>query len=586
MMRLALQDGAQGINQEEPAVSGRDSTRHARLISRKVSVREYLGIARVKIISKVGAHRVRLLFNATPYVALNRMMAAMTELLTAPRQSWVFRDRLEGSLTGLLVGDALGVPYEFKRPEDLPPTNLIEYEPPAGFPRSHSRVPPGTWSDDGAQALVLLDTLLCRGHVDLAHLGRGLVRWAKEGFCAVDGHIFDIGIQTRAAIDRMLAGTAPAISGLGEEWDNGNGSLMRVLPLALWHQGSDVELAADAARQSMPTHAHVRSMAACALYCLYVRAILAEVEQPWEMASKGLRTLAAAERCFPEAEVALLLDPRNAAMAKGTGYVVDTLWAARNAFEASTDFEGCMRLAISLGHDTDTVAAVAGGLAGAHYGLAGIPERWLHGLRGQEILRPLMQQLLDQRQGSRQAITSKPRTSATHPLRIDSLPLLRGRLGLTLCPGKKQKFAVSGTWDRDLDTDLAAMRAWGATELVTLIEDHEFDELSVTALPERAQAHGFHWHHLPIQDQRAPDAGFERLWLSTLPSLKGALERGEGVVLHCKGGLGRAGTVAARMLLELHPELSVDEVFRLIREVRPGAIESRAQECYLEGLPS
>ena len=273
-------------------------------------------------------------------------------------------------------------------------------------------------------------------------------------------------------------------------------------------------------------------------------------------------------------------------MAKGTGYVVDTLWAARNAFEASKDFEGCMRLAISLGHDTDTVAAVAGGLAGAHYGLAGIPERWLHGLRGQEILRPLMQQLLDQRQRSRQAITSKPRTSATHPLRIDSLPLLRGRLGLTLCPGKKQKFAVSGTWDRDLDTDLAAMRAWGATELVTLIEDHEFDELSVTALPERAQAHGFHWHHLPIQDQRAPDAGFERLWLNTLPSLKGALERGEGVVLHCKGGLGRAGTVAARMLLELHPELSVDEVFRLIREVRPGAIESRAQECYLEGLRS
>lgn len=96
--------------------------------------------------------------------------------------------------------------------------------------------------------------------------------------------------------------------------------------------------------------------------------------------------------------------------------------------------------------------------------------------------------------------------------------------------------------DAVVGVDLAAIRTWGATHLVTLIEDHEFDELDVRALPERAEAHGLRWHHLPIHDQCAPDAAFESLWEETLPILEAALQRGEGVVVHCKGGLGRAGT--------------------------------------------
>ncbi len=507
----------------------------------------------------------------------------MTEQTEYSPQPWVFRDRLAGSLMGLLIGDALGVPYEFKEPEALPPTSLIDYEPPAGYPRSHGRVPPGTWSDDGAQALVLLDTLLAHGHLDLAHFSNGLVRWESEGFCAVDGRVFDIGIQTSRAIARLKVGGDPATSGPNSERDNGNGSLMRVLPLALWHRGSDAELARAAAMQSLPTHAHPRSLTTCALYCLYVRAVLAGVDHPWDVAATGMRALAMPD-LFPESEVVLLLDPRNAVRVAGSGYVVDTLWSARHAFEASKDFEGCVRRAIGLGHDTDTVAAVAGGLAGAHYGLRGIPERWRDGLRGQAILQPLMQQLLDLRQPSRKSGESAPRTSLTHPLRIATLPLLQGKLGITLCPGKKQQVSVSGTWDRDLDVDLAAIRAWGATHLVTLIEDHEFDELEVRALPKRAEANGLRWHHLPIQDQYAPDAAFESLWEEALPILEAAIQRGEGVVVHCKGGLGRAGTIAARLILEASPELSVSDAMRAVRNVRPGAIESRAQERYLEGL--
>lgn len=508
----------------------------------------------------------------------------MTDHSERAPQPWVFRDRLAGSLVGLLVGDALGVPYEFNPPDRIPAPELIEFTPPPRFPRAHRGVPPGTWSDDGAQALVLLDTLLGQGCVDLAHLGKGLLRWESEGFCAVDGRVFDIGIQTSRALARLRAGIDPAASGPGGERDNGNGSLMRVLPLALWHRGSDAELAADAASQSLPTHAHPRSMAACALYCLYVRAVLADAAKPWDVAATGLQAVASSSGLFPDDEVARLLDPNNAERIAGSGYVVDTLWSARHAFEGSKDFEDCLRRAIALGNDTDTVAAVAGGLAGAHYGLVGIPERWKSGLRGQEILQPLLQVLLDVRQPSRKAVGSAPRTSLSHPLRIATLPLLRGRLGITLCPGKKQQAAVSGTWDRNLDIDLVAIRAWGATQLVTLIEDHEFDELDVRDLPSRAEAHGLRWHHLPIQDQCAPDAGFEALWQAALPVLEAALRSGEGVVVHCKGGLGRAGTIAARLLMTLGDQMEVGESMRRVREVRRGAIESREQELFLGRL--
>ena len=120
----------------------------------------------------------------------------MTDHSAQPPQPGVFRDRLAGSLVGLLVGDALGVPYEFHPLERIPAPALIGFTPPPGFPRAHRGVPSGTWSDDGAQALVLLDTLLRQNGIDLAHLGKGLLRW----FCAVDGRVFDIGIRTSRAI--------------------------------------------------------------------------------------------------------------------------------------------------------------------------------------------------------------------------------------------------------------------------------------------------------------------------------------------------------------------------------------------------
>jgi ADP-ribosyl-[dinitrogen reductase] hydrolase len=302
-------------------------------------------------------------------------------------------NRIAGGLMGLLIGDALGVPYEFHPPEAIPPPDEIEFNPPLGFRRAHFGVRPGTWSDDGAQALVLLESLIRCNTLNLDDFGSGLVRWRNEGFCAVGGSVFDIGSQTSTAINRLASGVPADRTGPDAEDKNGNGSLMRVLPLALWHVGSDAELAFLAMRQSLPTHGHIHSQLACAFYCLWVRALMQGGGDAWHDAEDRLRTIAL-QAAVASDEIDEVLAPENAQSAYGSGYVLDTLWSARSVFESTQSYEECVRSAIALGHDTDTTAAVAGGIAGVKYGLPGIPERWRNELRGEPIYRPLLDALL------------------------------------------------------------------------------------------------------------------------------------------------------------------------------------------------
>jgi ADP-ribosyl-[dinitrogen reductase] hydrolase len=171
-----------------------------------------------------------------------------------------------------------------------------------------------------------------------------------------------------------------------------------------------------------------------------------------------------------------------------------------------------------------------------------------------------------------------PRTSLTHPLLIADTG---HGVGLTLCPGKTDAHAMSGAWQRDLTLDLDTIAAWGARALVTLVEPHELRLLGVTGLPEAARAR-FDWVHLPIPDGGVPDAAWETRWAEAGPALHRHLDAGERVVVHCRGGLGRAGLVAARLLVERG--LPPDEAVRVVRAVRPGAIETAAQERYVAAL--
>ncbi|ABD24707.1 ADP-ribosyl-(dinitrogen reductase) hydrolase [Novosphingobium aromaticivorans DSM 12444] len=169
------------------------------------------------------------------------------------------------------------------------------------------------------------------------------------------------------------------------------------------------------------------------------------------------------------------------------------------------------------------------------------------------------------------------RTSQSHPLLIASVEPFPGfgSIGITFCPGKFQPDAMSGSWARDLASDLDAVRDWGATAIVTLVTQRELQRLSVPMLGAEVVARHIDWHHLPIKDCGTPDPSFEAEWETVGEELRNRLRNGFNVLLHCKGGLGRAGTVAARLLVELGWD--ANKAVSSIREVRPNAIETLDQ---------
>lgn len=301
-------------------------------------------------------------------------------------------DRIAGGLVGLLVGDAVGVPYEFHAAAEIPPLAQIEMEPPIEFQRSYHHTPIGTWSNDGAQALCLLASLLECDRLDPDDLGRRLVDWYDRGYLAVDGTVFDVGIHTRNVLQQISRGMPVLEAGAIGNQARGNGSLMRVLPLGLWHRDSDAELVAAAHLQSRVTHGDDYCQVCCALYCLWARRILEQSRDPWHQATLALRQIYVTNPAFLDI-LDLAICPDDEPDGRGGGYVIDCLRSARMVMAVSS-YEQVVKGAIALGNDTDTTACVAGGVAGLRDGIGAIPARWLKLLRGQEIVRPLLDRLL------------------------------------------------------------------------------------------------------------------------------------------------------------------------------------------------
>ena len=178
---------------------------------------------------------------------------------------------------------------------------------------------------------------------------------------------------------------------------------------------------------------------------------------------------------------------------------------------------------------------------------------------------------------------TKFQTSQTHPLRIEPVAAPGGGLiGMTFCPGKIQPGGLGGNWRRDLTTDLDAIRDWGAVAVVTLMEAHELARYRVAALGEGVRARGMAWLHLPIVDADIPNAVFEQSWRDAGPRLRAWLGEGRRILLHCRGGLGRTGTIAARLLIELGMEPGA--AVTAVRAARAGTLETRSQEAYVRAL--
>lgn len=275
--------------------------------------------------------------------------------------------KIVGGLWGVLVADALGLPHQFKTASAIHDTITMEMAHEPSYPKAFPRIEYGTWSDDGALTLALTDSLANQKRLDLDHFAGNVRRWFEKGAFTVDGKAYDVGNTTSEACCRLVRGHPPEAAGIAEMSANGNGSLMRTLPLALWHQGTDTELYADACVQSSVTHRHDISKAACGVYCVAARAMMNGVPtaSAWV---QGLK-LAHVELDIPK-------DP------KGSGFVLDSLAYAIQASRSGKSYRDVVLGAIRLGADTDTTACIAGGIIAARDGDSVIPQEWFLSLRG------------------------------------------------------------------------------------------------------------------------------------------------------------------------------------------------------------
>ena len=277
-------------------------------------------------------------------------------------------------LFGLAVGDALGVPVEFHPRGSFRATGMRGYG-------SHNQ-PPGTWSDDTSLALCLADSL-SRGFF-MADIARNFIQWSDKGAFTAHGNVFDRGITTSKAINRLKAGVAPEKAGCAGVNENGNGSLMRIAPLVFYLADKpDAERFNITKAVSSITHAHPWSVAACYIYLEYLRKLLAGMdkgaayaklrndlqgENPYvvdDTLGKFDRILRMDISALPETGVS------------SGGFVIDTLEAAFWCFLTTDSYQAAILKAVNLGEDTDTTAAVTGAVAGLAYGLDGIPVEWL-----------------------------------------------------------------------------------------------------------------------------------------------------------------------------------------------------------------
>jgi ADP-ribosylglycohydrolase len=302
-------------------------------------------------------------------------------------------ERARAAIWGHLVGDAIGVPYEFSQPN---PDRVVEVRQ---FGMHHQ--PAGTWSDDGALMLALLDSLTSV-KFDPADQAQRMLAWFDEAAYTPDGEgAFDIGATTRAALDRLRRGV-PAIDAGGDaDRDQGNGSLMRILPVALVGTAQDGVRVERAHHASRVTHAHPVCQVACALYVLVADELLADPTVPADTALD--HAIARLRAVYADDHVAFvpvleeLLAHRAMLRRAGGGWVLDSFWSAWGALAGATSYRHAIERAVRLGHDTDTTASIAGGLAGLRWGMTeatgGIPAEWLEALRGTELVEPLVARL-------------------------------------------------------------------------------------------------------------------------------------------------------------------------------------------------
>lgn len=289
-------------------------------------------------------------------------------------------NKVLGGVIGFCVADALGVPVEFSsraRLKKHPITEMIGYG-------THNQ-PEGTWSDDSSLTLCLIESL-CDGF-NIHDIASKIIKWYEESSWTPHGQVFDIGRTTLESIKRLKAGIHPVEAGGKAVFDNGNGSLMRILPLAyLLEKNRKIEITHSVIHEvSRITHAHPRTLLGCSIYIQFAIQLLRGNSLLEAYRFTQCEILDYFSNCIPYSNelfvYSRILKDNLADLEEddilSTGYVVDTLEASLWCLLNSFNYRSAVLRAVNLGDDTDTVAAITGGLAGIYFGEEQIPKEWI-----------------------------------------------------------------------------------------------------------------------------------------------------------------------------------------------------------------
>ena len=300
---------------------------------------------------------------------------------------------LQTILLGTAVADALGVPVEFVPRSVLKENPVTEMQEFGTY-----NMPKGTWSDDTSLTLCLAESIV--EGLDLNKLAQKFIAWKNDNYWTARGWVFDIGIGTRLAIQRLEKGELPEYAGGFEEMENGNGSLMRILPLITFTKDLPIEERyAWTKKVSSLTHAHVRSVMACFYYLEFAKKIMEGIDmgQAYKELQKELLDFFVSKNINPMeinkfnrllVEDISIIEEQNI---NSSGYVIDTLEASIWCVLTTKSYKEATLKAVNLGHDTDTTGAVTGGLAALIYGIETISKEWLEVLARKEDIIHLCQ---------------------------------------------------------------------------------------------------------------------------------------------------------------------------------------------------
>ncbi|MEM7104889.1 MAG: ADP-ribosylglycohydrolase family protein [Bacteroidota bacterium] len=302
-------------------------------------------------------------------------------------------NKITEALLGVAIGDAVGVPYEFKSAEEMenhPAKGMIGY--------GTYNQPAGTWSDDSSLTFCLAESLL--GGYNLADMATKFSAWKNRNYWSARGELFDIGITTANAINRLdkivASGNLEELTLLkyqGDEFDNGNGSLMRIMPLLCYIKDRPIEKQFEIIwNVSALTHRHIRAAMSCLIFLTLAENLLTETDKGKAYTSmrqqitafwQSMNFSADEQKHFTKVIAKDIRSTSRKDLRSG-GYVIESIEASLWCFLCEDTYESTILSAVNLGHDTDTTAAIAGGLAGLHYGQQGFPELWLYSLARME----------------------------------------------------------------------------------------------------------------------------------------------------------------------------------------------------------